>query len=129
MDHLDLPGASEALRARAFFSTGVGTPRRVGAAAVARSGTLSSSLLLSRDSFVAELSVHMLGRCIDKICQKYLRVETADVLELLENISSGSVHWVSCSTIMFANRTYPLRQTSTVDFFSSQRMTFCSSYV
>lgn len=102
MDHLDLPGASEALRARVLFATGVGTLRHVGAAAVARSGTLSSSLLLSRDSFVAELSVHMLGKCMDKVFGRCLRVEAVEVLELLENISSGSAHWVSCGTTMFA---------------------------
>ena len=107
MDHLDLPGASEALRARTLFATGVGTLRCVGAAAVARSRTLSSSLLLSRDSFVAELSVHMLENCIDGVFGRCLRVEAAEVLELLENSSSGSVHWVSCGTTMLADFDVP----------------------
>ncbi|KAH3942395.1 hypothetical protein HBI24_179040 [Parastagonospora nodorum] len=85
MDHLDLPGASEALRARTLFATGVGTLRCVGAAAVARSHGV-------------------FGRC--------LRVEAAEVLELLENSSSGSVHW-----------------TSIVDSSSLQTMTSCFWYV
>jgi hypothetical protein len=74
---------------------------------VARSRTLSSSLLLSRDSFVAELSVHMSEKCINGVFGRCLRVEAAEVLELLENISSGSINWVSCGTTMLADFDVP----------------------
>jgi hypothetical protein len=54
------------------------------------SGSLSSLLSLCRESFVAELSVRALAKQPYELFRKYLRVETADVFELLENISSGS---------------------------------------
>jgi hypothetical protein len=55
------------------------------------SGALSSLLSLCRESFVTELSVHMLVRQPCAMNRKHSRVESTDVFELLENISSGSV--------------------------------------
>jgi hypothetical protein len=62
---------------------------------VISSSTLSLALSLCCESFVAELSICKLAGVPHTLIRERLRVETADVFELLENISSGSEHRIS----------------------------------
>jgi hypothetical protein len=59
------------------------------------SSTLSLALPLCCESFVAELSIWKSAGIPHNSIRERLRVETADVFELLENISSGSEHRLS----------------------------------